>query len=761
MERRVLVTANWMAVAGAFFICDVGKFGINTETTKEVSLKKCKFLHRKLIFLTVVVMAQLLIGSTSLGILPFADQGQRAVAHTSSLVAYIERWDEPRGEWRHWGTLITSRSQLALELRGTESQNRSTATIVRYEWDFGDGHTAEGEYVSHMYTTGYYGITLTVYDKYGNSASETLAIEVRGSTPISLHTHFLAVMATRFDSIDDLDESKIVTPISPTYIEWLQTALSSYGISFSHLYIPTSERLLALRIGVVDAVLVTYHPCSYLEQSIASGEIRLLPWSVRAVEAVVATYPEATTGAELPANTYAGQTRTIFGYAPTLAFIAAEFAKSVIGGEYLWGGKGWDLNENRFVDPRTIKESGYYYWNPCKEEYYDPRVGKWKCVGGLDFDGGLDCSGLVYWSYNKAQYAARHAPYEGFVRIDGEVRFPDNPIAFENADNQFSQNVDSTVDEASLQPGDLLFFDTPWRAGTDHVAMYVGDYYYSGGTIGQNYYPAGIYDCVEARKDVHHTGIVPRTLTELKNDSYFKSFGRVIWVVMPWAEYERIVGRSPVNLEVSDPNGLTVGLHVRDVPGMVYLEFDINDDGEDDDIVLLLKRRMGDYVIDVVPASGASPEDSYTLEVFAANTLLILADNITITNIPAEGYMIRSTENTVTQIILVTLEFKPDTLNLESMGKLVTVYIELPMGYDVGQIDVSTIVLNGVVPALEKPIEVGDHDSDGVPDLMVKFDRSDVQDVLKPGGDEVKVMVSGELTDGTLFEGIDTIRTIT
>ena len=110
--------------------------------------------------------------------------------------------------------------------------------------------------------------------------------------------------------------------------------------------------------------------------------------------------------------------------------------------------------------------------------------------------------------------------------------------------------------------------------------------------------------------------------------------------------------------------------------------------------------------------------------------------------------------------IEATVDFDPDTLHLVCDGKIVTVYIELPMGYDAGQIDVSTIVLNGVVPALEKPINVGDHDRDGVPDLMVKFNRSDVQDVLEPGGDEVEVTVSGELTDGTLFEGTDTIRTI-
>ena len=111
------------------------------------------------------------------------------------------------------------------------------------------------------------------------------------------------------------------------------------------------------------------------------------------------------------------------------------------------------------------------------------------------------------------------------------------------------------------------------------------------------------------------------------------------------------------------------------------------------------------------------------------------------------------------QIAPATVDFDPDTLNLKSKGKVVTVYIELPEGYDVEKTDVSTVMLNGIVPALAHPTDVGDYDSDGVSDLMVKFDRSDVQDVLEPGN-EVEVTVSGQLTDGTSFEGADTIRVI-
>jgi hypothetical protein len=105
------------------------------------------------------------------------------------------------------------------------------------------------------------------------------------------------------------------------------------------------------------------------------------------------------------------------------------------------------------------------------------------------------------------------------------------------------------------------------------------------------------------------------------------------------------------------------------------------------------------------------------------------------------------------------VDIDPDTLNLNSKGKWITCYIELPEGYDVDDIDVSTIKLNDQVPAESHPTGIGDEDDDGVPDLMVKFDREAVQEILQ-AGDEVEITVTGELEDETPFEGSDTIRVI-
>lgn len=104
-----------------------------------------------------------------------------------------------------------------------------------------------------------------------------------------------------------------------------------------------------------------------------------------------------------------------------------------------------------------------------------------------------------------------------------------------------------------------------------------------------------------------------------------------------------------------------------------------------------------------------------------------------------------------------TIDIDPDTLNLESKGKWITGYIELPEGYNVGDVDISTVMLNGIIEAELHPTEIGDHDSDGINDLMVKFDRQDLIATLSKG--EATLTITGEV-DGTSFEDSDTITVI-
>ena len=120
-----------------------------------------------------------------------------------------------------------------------------------------------------------------------------------------------------------------------------------------------------------------------------------------------------------------------------------------------------------------------------------------------------------------------------------------------------------------------------------------------------------------------------------------------------------------------------------------------------------------------------------------------------------------------------TVDIYPETLNLKSNGTWITAYIELPESYDVSDIDVATVFLDGAIPADSKRWEIGDYDEDGVSDIMVKFDRQAVIDYIwaklyhmridpssfPKEGVIVKLIITGSLDTETI-EGSDTIRVI-
>jgi parallel beta-helix repeat protein len=116
-------------------------------------------------------------------------------------------------------------------------------------------------------------------------------------------------------------------------------------------------------------------------------------------------------------------------------------------------------------------------------------------------------------------------------------------------------------------------------------------------------------------------------------------------------------------------------------------------------------------------------------------------------------------------IIQAIIDIDPDTLNIGSKGKWITSYIELPEGYLVEDIDIDSVALTKINDDLLDPplytigpSEIGDYDDDGIPDLMVKFDRQELISLLEVG--DAELTVAGELYDGTPFEGSDTVRVI-
>ncbi len=106
------------------------------------------------------------------------------------------------------------------------------------------------------------------------------------------------------------------------------------------------------------------------------------------------------------------------------------------------------------------------------------------------------------------------------------------------------------------------------------------------------------------------------------------------------------------------------------------------------------------------------------------------------------------------------IDIDPNVINLKSVGKPITAYIELA-GLPVDSIDINTVKLEyqgRAVSANRVPCGVGDYNGNGVPDFMAKFDRQRVISILQPG--LAILTVSGNLRDGTGFAGQDTVEVI-
>jgi len=212
---------------------------------------------------------------------------------------------------------------------------------------------------------------------------------------------------------------------------------------------------------------------------------------------------------------------------------------------------------------------------------------------------------------------------------------------------------------------------------------------------------------------------------------------------------------SPASLQLTDPDGLILHKGDSEIDGGYYRVLDLDEDGDQEEVAVILWPKEGQYLVNVVPDSNAEPNETYTLEEYKFGKKTVLADNVEIQDIPNGPYV-------SVALIAATVDIESDSVGCDD--QYITVFIELPDNYIPAEIDANTVCLhtyNAPFSVLVEslPREIGDHDSDGIQDLMVEFDRGSLIAALEEPneGQVLELGLAGYLWDGTRLEGSDVV----
>jgi hypothetical protein len=107
--------------------------------------------------------------------------------------------------------------------------------------------------------------------------------------------------------------------------------------------------------------------------------------------------------------------------------------------------------------------------------------------------------------------------------------------------------------------------------------------------------------------------------------------------------------------------------------------------------------------------------------------------------------------------------FLRDPLNLNSTNpsQNVSVLLELAAGFDVNDVNVSTVMLNGTIPAIVGSGKIGDFDGNLSPDIVFELDYVQTVDLVLSQNitfGPVTFTLTGSLYNGTEFGGSDTVQ---
>jgi len=425
--------------------------------------------------------------------------------------------------------------------------------------------------------------------------------------------------------------------------------------------------------------------------------------------------------------------------AKALSERAAARALSLIPANlhYGYGGKGYDFNPKaslqKYVTPSVMADPGYWYRNG------DVITRTCAATPQYHLATGIDCSGLVMWSYNTAAGAA--------------TLFQDsNPIQYPTADSQFLYNSTKLPPGSDLQPGDLLFFGTADLK--THVAMYIG---------GSDPANDVIESTLRTENGITIDGVVTTSKTAAMKRPNFQEVRRPI-------EFAHVEAKarlfSPASLILTDPDGLTISAEtlsftdeevLREIPGQLYY---VEETGFDDEVIVPT-LKTGAYSIKVVPKPGAAATDTYTLTFDTIVGNVTLAKDIPLREIPIEGYGIISTGTSISTFIPIAIDIKPgdipNSINPKSNGRIPVAILSNHTFDAVNQIDQNSLTFGHSGDESRLAFcHSEDVNADGLRDLVCHFYT---QNTGFLSGDTVGVL-KGKTIDGTPIRGTDSVNIV-
>lgn len=213
--------------------------------------------------------------------------------------------------------------------------------------------------------------------------------------------------------------------------------------------------------------------------------------------------------------------------------------------------------------------------------------------------------------------------------------------------------------------------------------------------------------------------------------------------------------RSPVDVEITGPDGKSISRQLTEIPGASYSEFE-DETGHQTATVIIPFPLPGEYMIKVVPKDESSRADTYTLQVTRNGTTTTLAQDQQIQDIPSQPFI-------VSVPLLVNIDIKPggtpNSINTKSKGKIPVAILsssnfDAPVRVDRHSI---TFGRTGDETSLGFCNPNGeDVNGDQLTDLICHFDTQ-LTDFQK--GDTEGV-VKGQTLDGIFLRGTDSVRIV-